>query len=137
MKYLSVIICLFLFVQACENKTDYDVNGDKNYEKGKVTLQQTEQRSPSAFLVIEGEKKRNLIGQTVINGQITNNGKIVSYKDVDVKLSFYSKTGSLLEEDHETVYETITPGNTKNFKCKYYAPKGTDSVGFKIVTAKF
>ena len=137
MKYLFILISFFSFLAGCESKKDYEINTEKNYEKGKVTLQQTEQRSPSSFLVVEGEKKKNIIGQTVIRGQITNNAKIVSFKDVDVKLSFYSKTGTLLEEDHETVYETIAPGDTKKFKSKYYTPKGTDSVAFKVSGAKF
>lgn len=137
MKYPLIISSFILFFASCENKKDYDVNSERNYEKGKVTLQQTEQRSPSAFLVIEGENKKNIIGQTVVRGEITNNAKIVSFEDIELKLSFYSKTGTLLEEDREIVYEKIAPGNTKKFKSKYYTPKGTDSVGFKIVTAKF
>jgi hypothetical protein len=61
---------------------------------------------------------------------------VVSYKDVDVELTFFSKTGALLEKDHEVIYETVAPGNTASFKTKYYAPKGTDSVALKILGAK-
>ncbi len=137
MKYILIIFTFILLFSACENKSDYEINSERNYEKGKVTLQQTEQKSPVNFLVIEGEKKKNIIGQTVIRGEITNNAKIVSFKDVEIKLSFFSKTGALLEQDREIVYETIMPGDSKKFKSKYYTPKGTDSVSFKIVTAKF
>lgn len=137
MKYILIIPTFIFFFTACENKKDYEINSDRNYEKGKVTLQQTEQKSPVNFLIIEGENKKNIIGQTVIKGEITNNAKIVSFKDVEIKLSFFSKTGALLEEDREVVYETIKPGNSKKFKSKYYTPKGTDSVKFKIITAKF
>ena len=35
----------------------------------------------------------------VIRGSVTNKASVASYKDVDVKLSFYSKTGALLEAD--------------------------------------
>lgn len=72
----------------------------------------------------------------MIKGVLTNNAKVVSYKDVDVELSFYSKTGALLEKDHEVIYETIAPGYGTDFKTKYFAPKGTDSVALKIVGAK-
>jgi len=34
------------------------------------------------------------------------------------------------------IYETIAPGGISNFKTKYFAPKGTDSVAMKIVAAK-
>ena len=55
---------------------------------------------------------------------------------ISFELSFFSKTGTLLEKDNETVYDEIAPGTSSNFKTKYFAPKGTDSVGIKIVSAK-
>jgi hypothetical protein len=55
---------------------------------------------------------------------------------VDIQLDFYSKTGTLLETDKETVYEILNPGESKSFKTKYFAPKGTDSVALKILGAK-
>ena len=91
MKYILIIPTFIFFFTACENKKDYEINSDRNYEKGKVTLQQTEQKSPVNFLIIEGENKKNIIGQTVIKGEITNNAKIVSFKDVEIKLSFFNR----------------------------------------------
>ncbi len=59
-----------------------------------------------------------------------------TYKDVDLKLTFYSKTKALLETDKETVFEVLPPGQSKNFKTKYFAPKGTDSVALEVLGAK-
>lgn len=142
--FMNVIKCIcptLLFVLlmsqvACNNQHEYEIKSLDNYEKGKESLADMEQKNPLKFLTVKGDKKKNLFGQTVVRGSIYNNAKMVSYKDVDVKLSFYSKTGTLLEEDHNVVYETITPGNNKSFKSRFFAPKGTDSVGFKIVGAK-
>jgi hypothetical protein len=67
---------------------------------------------------------------------LNNTAKVASYKDVQIKLSFYSKTKALLEEDVETVFETLAPGKSAEFKTKYFAPKGTDSVALKIMGAK-
>lgn len=137
MKNLFFIVMSLSLFSACEHKADYDVNSSKNYEESKMSLEQIEQKSPSKFLVAEGERKSNILGQSVVKGQIKNRAKIVSYKDIDVKISFYSKTGTLLEEDHETIYETVAPGTTKKFKSKYFTPKGTDSVAFSIAGAKY
>ena len=137
MKNLLIIIVSFLCFTACESKKDYEINSSKNYEKSKISLQETEQKSPSNFITAQGDQKRNFVGQTVIKGTVTNNAKMVTFKDIDVKISFYSKTGTLLEEDHETIYEMVLPGTTKKFKSKYFTPKGTDSVGFKVMSAKF
>jgi len=73
----------------------------------------------------------------VIKGSITNTAKMVTFKDVDVQLSFYSKTGTLLMQDQEVIYDEVAPGNTIRFKSKYFSPKGTDSVAMKILSAKF
>ena len=85
---------------------------------------------------MEGSDKKNLIGQTVIRGKINNKATVASFKDVDVELSFFSKTGALLQRDHEVVYETVTPGNSISFKTKTRAPVGTDSVAMIIYGAK-
>jgi hypothetical protein len=137
MKNIVFIVLSLSFFTACENKADYDVNSSKNYEDTKMSLEQIEQKSPSKFLVAAGERKNNILGQSVVKGQIKNRAKIVSFKDIDVKISFYSKTGTLLEEDHETIYETVAPGTIKKFKSKYFTPKGTDSVAFSIAGAKY
>ena len=87
-------------------------------------------------MTVTGNNKHNLIGQMVIKGTIVNKATVAVYKDVDVQLDFYSKTGALLETDKETVYETIHPGQSKSFKTKYFAPRGSDSVALKVLDAK-
>jgi hypothetical protein len=137
MKFFLPIIVAISLLSACNMIGSSDAKDEKNYEKTKETLEETEKKNPVKFITVEGEKKKNLIGQTVVRAEIKNNAKIVSYKDVDVKISFYSKTGVVLEEDHETVFETITPGNSVKFKFKAFTPKGSDSVGFRVVEARF
>ena len=131
----TLLVAVSLF--SCANKDDRKKEYEKNsYESTKENLLEKEKTTPANFLSVSGHDKHNLIGQTVVKGSITNKATVASFKDVDVKLEFYSKTGTLLETDHETVYEVIPPGQSKNFKTKYFAPKGTDSVALSIVTAK-
>ena len=137
MKKTTILaVTIILFLLACKGK-QYDKKTTDNYEKGKLTIEEIEKKNPERFLSVSGNDKRNLIGQRVIKGTIINSAKMVSFKDVDIKLSFYSKTGALLEEDHEVIYETIAPGESNNFKTKYFAAKGTDSVGMKVISAKY
>ena len=137
MKNILFLFLLIFAISSCENKNDYDVKTGKSYENSKLSLEKTEQENPTAFLAVKGERKKNILGQSIIKGKIINRAKIVTYKDIDVKLFFYSKTGALLEEDHEILYENIAPGGVKKFKSKYFTPQGTDSVVLKIITAKF
>ncbi len=132
------LLILIMWVCSCTQPNDSS-SKDKtlnSYQKTKETLASKEKKNPIAFLYVTGNKRKNLIGQTVIKGKISNHASVVSYKDVNVELSFYSKTRTLLEKDNETIYEVINPGQTKSFKTKYFAPKGTDSVGYEIVAAK-
>lgn len=133
------IISVFIFsvlLFSCDNNADNKTLEKESYEKSKENLQEKEQKNPRNFLEVDGHDTRNFFGQTVIKGTITNNAKVAIFKDVNLKLSFYSKTNALLETDNETVFEVFHPGETKDFKTKYFAPKGTDSVALNVVSAK-
>lgn len=132
--FYTLLFTMLLF--SC-NENENNAEKDKeSYESAKETLQQKELKSPQNFITVSGHNRNNLVGQTVVKGTITNKATVATYKDVDVKLDFYSKTGTLLETDKETVFEIIAPGQSKNFKTKYFAPKGTDSVALSVTSAK-
>lgn len=131
------LLTIPVFFSCHSNEAKKMESEKQSYELTKQNLMEREKKNPLDFLTVDGHNKHNIIGQMVIKGTITNKASVAAYKDVDVKLSFYSKTGALLESDKETVYEVVNPGETKNFKTKYFAPKGSDSVAFEVVGAKF
>ena len=133
--FILLIVSLTLF---CCNSDDAknSLSEKENYELTKKNLREKENKSPQNFLTVSGTNKHNLVGQTVVRGVVKNKATVAVYKDVDIQLDFYSKTGALLETDKETVYEEIHPGQSKNFKTKYFAPKGSDSVALKVLDAK-
>ena len=107
----------------------------QNYEATKDKLAKREQKFPIEFLSINSTNKRNLIGQTVVNGVIKNAATVTAYKKVRVKLLYYS-SGALVE-NHEEVYdEIILPNNQHSYKAKYFTPKTTDSVSVSIMSAE-
>ena len=130
-----VLICFILFF-ACNNRADDKVTEKENYQKAKQTLEEKEKKNPVAFLSVDSHDKHNLIGQTVTKGTVNNNAKICSYKDVELELSYFSKTGTLLLKTKETVYDKIEPGKSSGFKTKEFAPKGADSVVIRVLGAK-
>ena len=132
----GILYCAVLCV-ACNSTQDKENSRKDKYENSKLSLEEIEKKTPRDFLTVTGTDKRNLVGQTVVRGKIHNKAKMVSYKDVDIKLFFYSKTGTLLQEDQEMIYETIAPGATASFKSKYFSPKGTDSIAMKVLSAKY
>ncbi len=134
--FLFIVSVSLILLSCSESDSRKAANEKDSYEATKESLQDKEIKSPQNFLLVSGHDRHNILGQTVVKGIVTNKATVASYKDVDVKLDFYSKTGTLLETDNETVYEIIGPGQSKNFKTKYFAPKGTDSVALMIMSAK-
>jgi hypothetical protein len=131
---LSVVFAVIAF--SCKSDAKKTSTEKEVYEQTKESLKEKEEKNPQNFLFIDGHDKRNLLGQTVIKGSLTNKASIAIFKDVNIKLAFYSKTSTLLETDKETVFEVLHPGETKSFKTKYFAPKGTDSVALDVLSAK-
>jgi hypothetical protein len=137
MKKIPLLAIMIIAVlMSCKSKSKTEAAEKDNYEKAKESLAEREKKTPTAFLKVTSKDKHNLIGQTVIKGNVSNSAKVCTYKDVELELSFFSKTGVLLEKDSETVYEVIEPGKSAAFKSKYFAPKGTDSVAIKVLNAK-
>jgi hypothetical protein len=132
----AILFTVVILFSACHNRAANAAAEKDSYEKTKETLEEKEKKNPLEFLQVSGHDKHNLIGQTVVKGSITSKASVCVYEDVQLELAFFSKTRTLLEKDNETVYDKITPGNSVDFKTKYYAPKGTDSVAIKIVDAK-
>lgn len=137
MKKSCFILCILSLILFSCNDSDTKAKLEKeSYQITKEQLLKKEQKDPTAFLFVSGRNKKNIIGQTVIRGTVSNKASLAVFKDVVIKLSFYSKTKALLETDKETVFEVLEPGEIKDFKTKYFAPKGTDSVALEIFGAK-
>ncbi|HEU5364682.1 MAG TPA: hypothetical protein VFU62_04100 [Hanamia sp.] len=134
-KYFSLVIFAAILLFAC-NENDSSKEKKESYEVTKKELLSKEQKDPTAFISISGHNKKNIVGQTVVRGTLTNKASVAIFKDVEIKLTFYSKTKALLETDKETIFEILEPGESKDFKTKYFAPKGTDSVGLQVLGAK-
>lgn len=131
MKKLLLFLSLVIFFASCNS-----ISQEKSYEMTKEELLKKEQADPAGFVKVKGDQKKNLIGQTVVKGTLSNKASVAVFKDVEIKLSFYSKTRALLETDKETIFEILQPGESKDFKTKYFAPKGTDSVALQVLGAK-
>lgn len=133
MNRLLVFALLFSLASCGAAEQRFD---NETYEKTKESLEEKERKNPRQFLEVSSSDRKNLIGQTVVRGTVANKASVCSYKDIELKIAFFSKTGVLLEEVKETVYEEIAPNSSAKFKSKNFAPKGTDSVSIKIVSAK-
>ncbi|MDE3185029.1 MAG: hypothetical protein KGM16_16575 [Bacteroidota bacterium] len=131
---LAFLLLFSMLLAACNSDTT--LKEKASYNATKTALLHKEENDPAAFITVSGNSKKNIVGQTVVKGTLVNKASVATFKDVDIKLSFYSKTQALLETDKETIFEILNPGESQDFKTKYFAPKGTDSVGLRVLGAK-
>ena len=128
--FLTVIMPLMLSCGSSNSEKD-----QKNYEETKEKLEKREKKNPLDFLTVIADNKKNFIGQTVVKGVIENKASVAAYKKVRLKLLYY-KQGTLVTNHEEELDEIIRPNNRYEFKAKYFTPKGTDSVGVSVMSAK-
>jgi len=129
----KIVFIGFLFVLfACANNNK---EHDANYEKTKETLAEKERKNPLHFLKIKSNDKKNLLGQTVVRGNITNTATVCSYKNVRIKMLTYTKE-KMTEEHEDVLNDVIKPNSSEDFKLKYHLPKGTDSIALSVINAE-
>lgn len=81
-----------------------------------------------------GEYERT--GAVTIKGQIYNKATLAGYKDIKVKISWFTRTETLLKEHYDIIYKVVTPGGQRQFEFHLWPPEHCEDFGFKIVSAK-
>ena len=130
MKRFTLCCCIAMLL-ACG---DAKKSADQAYETHKESLEDTEKKNPLRFLTVKGDDKKNLIGQTVIKGTVTNTASVVTYRDIRLKMLCF-KDGRQVEEHEDVIGETVAPGASQEFKTRYRLPKGTDSIAISVMSA--
>lgn len=131
---ISRLFLIFFILGAASCNSDTQSN-TSSYETKKMSLEDQEKMTPLNFLHIEGQYRTNLIGQFVIEGKVSNSATIATYKDVEVEISYISKTGAVINKGSEIIYEFVKPNNAIPYKFKKDAPNGTASVSLDIINA--
>ena len=78
----------------------------------------------------------NLVNQTVVEGEIVNKATLITYKSIQIQVTFIDKEGSTIEKQKHTIDDEIKPGSSDDFKIKVSHVKGANSVTFQVLDAK-
>lgn len=130
MKTLLFVLSLFLF-SSCGSDSSYE----PTHEDIKISLEDAEKASPTEFLKANGTYRQNLINQWVLEGTVSNTASLAKYKDVVLKIVYYSKTQTEIGSEEKTLFEYFKPNTKQNFKIKTAGFDGTSSIGFEIISA--
>lgn len=130
MKTLLFVFSLFLFTACNSNNT-----AEPTHEDIKISLEEKEKLNPTEFLKAEGTYRQNLIDEWVLEGTVSNTASIAKYKDVVLKIIYYSKTQTEIGSEEKTLFEYFNPNSQQKFKIKSAGFEGTASIGFEITSA--
>lgn len=135
----GVLITCFSCTSRSSSDSDvsYPASYDKKetYQEKKKSLEEIEKESPLTFIKVNGTYRQNLIDQWVLEGTISNEASAVTFKDVVLKITYYSKTGTELGSEDKVFYEFYSPGSSKSFKIKVDGVGGTASINYDISDA--
>jgi hypothetical protein len=108
---------------------------EKSPEELRAELAKKEQNNPTEYLKGKMGMRSNLIGEKILEGVVVNNATIATFKDIVLKVSFLSKTNSIIGSKEFTFYEILAPKETKAFKFKTFTPKEVKDFSFEIIGA--
>ena len=165
MKKASFIIftTLSLSIVSC-NSQDYGMNSQNGFEDNqnddspktaeelRLELVEEENNSPLSYLSSDNVTLQKQRVQTrkaglfrdaeyeddgaLIEGNFSNKATLAKFKDIEVKISYYSVTKSLIDSETFVIYKFSEPNSSERFSIKIdEIPSAYDSFSFEIIGA--
>ena len=107
-----------------------------SYIEQKMTIEETENADPTRFLSADGKYNSSFWGTELkIRGEITNRATIADYKDVTVRVTYFSKTKSVLGTKEYTLYEVYKPNSVTPFRLDITNYKDVETIGWEVISA--
>ncbi len=101
-----------------------------------MSIEEMERSNPKQFLSASGTYKENFWGDKIkVKCEITSTATVATYKDVVIKVTYYTKTGTSLGSANHTIYEVISPNSTKTVNLKIDNYQDVSEIGWDVVSA--
>tara|TARA_R110002072_G_scaffold20671_25_gene74742 strand:+ start:5634 stop:6296 length:663 start_codon:yes stop_codon:yes gene_type:complete len=108
----------------------------KSYIEQKMTIEETENSDPLRFLSVEGNYNKSFWGtEFKLKGKVTNRATIADYKDLVMRITYYSQTKSVIGTKDYTIYQVFQPNRVTEFQLDVENYKDVKSIGLDIVGA--
>jgi hypothetical protein len=144
----SILMTLSFFLscgQSSESKQKEKEKGDeavrieeeeKSYEEKVISVEEEELSQPTKFLNAGGTYNENLLGDKLkVHGEISNSATVASFKDAVVRITYFTKTKTVLEQKDFTIYEIFAPNSTINFELKIDNYRDVNSISWEVISA--
>jgi len=94
-----------------------------------------EKANPSSCVKTKISWRKNLVGETVLQGTLTNTATISNFKDPVIVVTWLSKTNTPLATSRYPLYEYLGAKKTISYKLKVKAPSKYESVTASVESA--
>lgn len=130
--FLFIIVLLY----ACNNRNRNGASTNDTYQEKVKTVEEIERSVPIKFLFASGNYSKNFFGNKIkVHGLIKNTATIVTYKDVLVNVTYYSKTNTKLTSNSYTIYDFFPPNSEKKFELKIDNYKDVNTIEWDVISA--
>jgi hypothetical protein len=93
---------------------------------------------PTTYLSTGGTWRSNFWQtEEEISGTITNKALHTNYKDIHIKVSYYSQTNTVIGSQDYIIYEYVPYGSTQAFSIKLSKPPGVANLGWAATGATY
>lgn len=106
---------------------------EKTQEEIKIDLKSKEEAEPLKYLSLSYDVREAFDGRTRITGRVSNKASVAKFKDVVIRMTFYTKTDTEIDTEEKTVVEFLAPNSAKNFNWKIATPRKTAKVSLQII----
>jgi len=121
-----------LFLLSCNNS---EVTNE-NYIVRVMDLYSYESKNPTQFLNANGKYREGFWGDTfVVNCTIKNSAKVSSFKDIVIRVTYYSATNSVIGTEDYTIYKEFAPQSEKTVELDIKNYKDIESIGWEVINA--
>jgi len=124
------------------NEQDNSEKSDKNgkssketYKEKVMSLKEIEYSQPTKLLSAYATYEEDFLGDFIVECTITNNAKVATFKDVEVRITYYAKTGTEIASEKHVIYEVFPPQSTKTVELRINNYEHVNSLGIEIIGA--
>jgi hypothetical protein len=98
---------------------------EQTYEEKILSIEEEEKANPKRFLDASGSYRENVLGTKMrIFGNVTSSATKANFKDIVIKVTYYSATDTDLGSDNFVLYKFVNAGTTVSFEWKIDKPSG-------------
>jgi hypothetical protein len=115
---------------------DEEPKRENTYQEKVMSVEEIEKSKPTKFLSADGNYNLNLLGDKIkVHGVIHNTATIAWFKDVVVKITYYSETETPLGSENYTIYDNFGPNSNTRFELKIKNYNNVSSIGWDVINA--